>query len=102
MTTVAATDAPARSSGVRPYRALARVAARSAVAYPLSFVLGMAGVLLQLLAMLSIWAVLLGSGTSVGGFSWPQMKAYLLIAYVTGSLANIQVVRAGIPRGGIA
>ncbi|MDG4772020.1 ABC-2 family transporter protein [Solwaraspora sp. WMMD792] len=92
MTTVAAdTGAPARatpSTGVRPYRALARVAARSAVAYPLSFVLGMAGVLLQLLAMLSIWAVLLGSGTSVGGFSWPQMKAYLLIAYVTGSLMS--------------
>lgn len=77
-----------RPARFRPYLALARVAARSTLAYPLSFVLGMAGVLLQLLAMLSIWAVLLGSTDSVGGFTWPQMKAYLLIAYVTGALMS--------------
>ncbi|MFY1699098.1 ABC transporter permease [Solwaraspora sp. WMMA2101] len=87
MTTVAA-GTPTRPAAVRPYRALARVAARSTLAYPLSFVLGMAGVLLQLLAMLSIWAVLLGSGSSIGGFTWPQMKAYLLVAYVTGALMS--------------
>ncbi|MFY1637402.1 ABC transporter permease [Solwaraspora sp. WMMB335] len=83
--------APVRAgaaAAIRPYRALARVAARNVLAYRLNFVLGMAGVLLQLLAMLSIWAVLLDSGASVGGFSWPQMKAYLLVAYVTGTLMS--------------
>jgi ABC-2 type transport system permease protein len=72
----------------RPYVALARTAARSITAHRLNFVLGLFTVLFQLLAMLSIWGVLLRSGSSVGGFTWPEMKAYLLIAYCSGALLS--------------
>jgi ABC-2 type transport system permease protein len=58
------------------------------LAHRLNFVLGLFSVLFQLLAMLSIWAVLLRSGSSIGGFTWPEMKAYLLIAYATGALQS--------------
>lgn len=78
---------------LRPYRSLARTTARSLLAHRLNFLLGLFAVLFQLLAMLSIWAVLLRSGASVAGFSWPEMKAYLLIAYVTGSLLSFNAFR---------
>jgi ABC-2 type transport system permease protein len=73
---------------MRPYRALFRTSARNLLAQQLNFALGLFAVLFQLLAMLSIWAVLLRAGRSVGGFSWPEMKAYLLIAYATGALVS--------------
>ncbi|HYN93996.1 MAG TPA: ABC-2 family transporter protein [Pilimelia sp.] len=79
-----------RGGGVRlrPYVSLARMMARSLLTHRLNFVLGLFAVLFQLVAMLSVWGVLLRSGTSIAGFSWPQMKAYLLIAYATGSLLS--------------
>jgi ABC-2 type transport system permease protein len=77
------------STGVRPYVALFRTSARNILTHRLNFVLGLFAVLFQLLAMLSIWGVLLRSGTSVGGFSWPQMKGYLLVAYATGALLSM-------------
>lgn len=72
----------------RAYRALARTAARSILTHRLNFTLGLFGLLFQLLAMLSVWGVLLRSGNSVGGFTWPEMKAYLLIAFGTGALVS--------------
>jgi ABC-2 type transport system permease protein len=60
------------------------MAARSQLAYRGSFLLGQFAVLFQLLAMLSVWRVLLASGAGIAGYTWPQMKAYLLIAFATG------------------
>lgn len=77
---------------LRPYRSLARTSARSLLAHRLNFLLGLFAVLIQLLAMLSIWGVLLRTGT-VGGFTWPEMKAYLLIAYATGALLTMNDFR---------
>lgn len=73
---------------LRPYVALARTAARGIIVHRLNFTLGLFGVLFQLLALLSIWGVLLRSGTSVGGYTWPEMRAYLLIAYGTSALVS--------------
>jgi ABC-2 type transport system permease protein len=66
------------------------------LAHRLNFVLGLFAVLFQLLAMLSIWGVLLRSGTDVAGFDWPQMKAYLLIAYATGALLSFADMRLAV------
>jgi len=73
---------------LRAYRAYARISARTVLTYRLNFALGLFGLLFQLLALLSIWGVLLRAGNTVGGFSWPQMKAYLLIAYGTNAIAS--------------
>ncbi|HEU5111434.1 MAG TPA: ABC-2 family transporter protein [Micromonosporaceae bacterium] len=73
----------------RAYAGLARTAARAVLAHRLNFVLGLFAVLFQLLAMLSVWAVLLRSGSSIGGFTWPEMKSYLLIAYATGAIQSM-------------
>jgi ABC-2 type transport system permease protein len=82
------TSRAGRPHQLRAYRSLARAAARSILTYRLGFLLGLFGLLFQLLAMLSIWRVLLRSGASIGGFTWPEMKAYLLIAYGSSALAG--------------
>jgi ABC-2 type transport system permease protein len=60
---------------------------RSTLRYRFSFFMGMFGTLFQLLALLAVWRVLIGDRT-LGGFSWPQMQAYLLVAFTCGLLVN--------------
>jgi len=73
---------------MRGYRALARATARAALTYRFSLVLGMGAVLVQLVALLAIWHVLLAQAP-VNGFTWPQMRAYLLVAFAAGTLVSI-------------
>ena len=77
-----------RVSRVRPYLALARTSAKAGLAYRLNFLLSLFALMFQLFAMLAIWNVLLGSGQVVGGFDWAQMKAYLLVGFVSGVLVS--------------
>jgi ABC-2 type transport system permease protein len=73
---------------VRGYRALARATARAALTYRLSFVLGIGTVLVQLVALLAVWHAILAEAP-VNGFTWPQMRAYLLVAFAAGTLVSI-------------
>ena len=73
---------------MRPYAGAGPRPARRGLTYRLNFVLGLFAMLFQLFAMLAIWRVLLASGTVVGGFDWPQMKAYLLVGFVSGVLVS--------------
>ena len=73
---------------MRGYVALARAGAKSVVAYRLPFVLSLFGVLFQFIAMLAVWRALLSEGAA-GGFTWPQMRGYLLIAFASGVLVSI-------------
>jgi ABC-2 type transport system permease protein len=73
---------------VRGYRALARATARAALTYRFSLLLGMGAVLVQLVALLAVWHVILAQAP-VNGFTWPQMRAYLLVAFAAGTLVSI-------------
>jgi viologen exporter family transport system permease protein len=73
---------------MRAYRALARAIALSALTYRTNFLLGLGGVFFQLVALLAVWRVLL-SQSAVQGFSWPQMRAYLLVAFAAGTLVSL-------------
>jgi ABC-2 type transport system permease protein len=72
----------------RGYLALMRIAAKNVVAYRLSFVLTLFGVLFQFVAMLAVWRVLV-EGSAIGGFTWPQMRGYLLVAFASGALVGM-------------
>jgi len=76
---------------VRKYVTLARMQARSVLAYRLNFVLSLFALMFQLFAMLAIWGVMLGSGRNLNGFDWAHMKAYLLVGFVCGSLVSQSV-----------
>jgi ABC-2 type transport system permease protein len=75
---------------VRAYRAHARAAALSALAYRGNFLLSVGGNAFQLVALLAVWGVLLGGDqpVRVGGFDWPHMRSYLLVAFATGALVG--------------
>jgi ABC-2 type transport system permease protein len=73
---------------VRGYRALARATARAALTYRFSLLLGMGAVLVQLVALLAVWHVILAE-SPVNGFTWPQMRAYLLVGFAAGTLVSI-------------
>ena len=74
---------------MRPYLAVTRTAVRAVLAYRLNFVLGFFGSIVQLLAMYAVWQALLDGRPDVGGLTWPQMKAYLMVVFLTGSLVSV-------------
>lgn len=73
---------------MRGYRALVRAVALSVLAYRANFLLGLGAVFFQLVALLAVWRVVL-SQSSVEGFTWPQMRAYLLVAFAAGTLVSL-------------
>ncbi|RZS82844.1 ABC-2 type transport system permease protein [Motilibacter rhizosphaerae] len=70
------------------YRGLARAALRSLVAYQGAFLFGLLASVFSALAMLYLWRAVLASSPAAHGFDWPHMRAYLLAAFVAGSLAS--------------
>jgi len=72
---------------MRGYRALARATARAALAYRFNLLLGLGAVLVQLVASLAVWRVILAQ-SPVHGFTWPQMQAYLLVAFAAGTVVS--------------
>ncbi|RQW96401.1 antibiotic ABC transporter permease [Micromonospora chalcea] len=72
---------------MRAYRSMARMALKSLLAYQTSFLFGMLASAFGVLSMLYLWRSALAAGPRQG-FDWPQMKAYLLVAFVVGSLVS--------------
>jgi ABC-2 type transport system permease protein len=66
---------------------MAKTALKSLVAYQTSFLFGMLASAFGTLSMLYLWRSVLSAGPR-HGFDWPQMKAYLLVAFVAGSLVS--------------
>lgn len=91
MTATAATGQPlppvTRLRRLRAYRSMARTTLKSLVAYQTSFLFGMFAAAFGALSMLYLWRSVLASGPR-HGFDWPHMKAYLLVAFVAGSLVS--------------
>jgi len=73
---------------MKGYWALARATALGALAYRTNFMLGLGGVFVQLVASLAVWRVVLAQ-SAVQGFTWPQMRAYLLVAFASGTLVSL-------------
>jgi ABC-2 type transport system permease protein len=75
------------TASLLPYRALVRASLRSTMRYRLNFFMGMFGMFFQLIALMAVWRVLLVDAP-IGGFSWPQMRAYLLVAFTCGMVVS--------------
>lgn len=89
MTGPATTGAvPERRVRVRSYLSLALMSAKAITNYRASFVLGSFGTFFQIAAMFALWRVLLENGPGLEGFTWEQMKAYLLVVFITTALVS--------------
>ena len=70
------------------HRKLASVSLQSVLAYRGNFLLGMLGPVFFLLTMLYLWRTLLEHGAE-SGFDYEQMKAYLIAAFICGSVVSM-------------
>ena len=65
------------------YLALASAAVQQRVAYRNAFFLGIASQLLVALSLIYLWQAVYAGRPAVSGFSWPQLKTYLLLTFFT-------------------
>jgi ABC-2 type transport system permease protein len=72
----------------RAYRKLASVALQQTIAYRAGFFLGLLGPMFFMVAMLYLWRSLLGNGARAG-FSWGEMRGYLVVAFICGNLVSM-------------
>jgi ABC-2 type transport system permease protein len=97
--------AAARAVPFRAYVGLARAALTSLLAYQGTLLFGLLASVFSAVAMLYLWQAALRDGGAPHGFDWPTMKAYLLVAFVAGSLVSSYVdyrLAFRIQRGDIA
>jgi ABC-2 type transport system permease protein len=72
---------------VRKYIALAKTSFEIVFAHRASFLMNMAGTIFYVVAMFYLWQnISLGKPGALGRFSWPEMKAYLLVSFLLNSL----------------
>ena len=71
---------------LRKYLSLARTSLEIIFVYRAGFVINQIGSVFYVVAMFYLWQVIfLGKEGNLGGFTWPQMKAYLLVAFLLNS-----------------
>lgn len=71
------------------YIRFSRMAWLTLLAYRGEFMLQLAGVTVQTVALLAVWrAVFAGSDGVVAAMSWEEMKAYLFVSFLTGTLLS--------------
>jgi ABC-2 type transport system permease protein len=73
----------------RAYPKLASIALQQTVAYRAGFFLGLLGPMFFLVAMLYLWRSLLANGAGEEGFTWEEMRGYLVVAFICGNLVSM-------------
>ncbi|WP_431727069.1 ABC-2 family transporter protein [Verrucosispora sp. TAA-831] len=75
---------------MRAYRTLARTAWSTVLVYRGEFLLQVAGVAVQTVALFAVWRALFAAdpGGEMAGLTWEQMKAYLFVAFLAGTLLS--------------
>lgn len=69
------------------YLSFARASLRIMFVYRAAFFLNLMGMIFYVFAMFYLWqTIFLGQPANMSGFSWPEMKAYLLLAFLLNSM----------------
>jgi ABC-2 type transport system permease protein len=72
-----------------PYLRLGRMAWLTLLAYRGEFLLQLAGVAVQTVALLAVWRAVFAAGDGlVADMSWDQMKAYIFVSFLAGTLLS--------------
>jgi viologen exporter family transport system permease protein len=70
------------------YLALASAAMQQRLAYRNAFLLSVLSQLLGCFALIYLWRAVYAGRASLNGFSWPELKTYLLLTFLTNSIAG--------------
>jgi len=74
-------------ASLRKYRSMARTSLSITFVYRAALLLNLAGTLFYVVAMFYLWQTLfLGQPGALGGFTWNEMKAYILVSFLLNSL----------------
>jgi ABC-2 type transport system permease protein len=71
----------------RKYLAIAKASLEVMFVYRAGFALNMIGTVFYVVAMFYLWqTIFLNQPGALGGFTWPEMKAYLVVAFLLNSV----------------
>ncbi|MFI6230821.1 ABC transporter permease [Micromonospora echinospora] len=73
-----------------PYLSLSRMAWSTVLVYRTEFLLQLVGSVVQAVALFAVWRALFAGDAdgSLAGLSWEQMKGYLFVSFLTGTILS--------------
>jgi len=74
--------------GFRKYVSLALVSMQNTLAYRLTFILNFLSSFVGLIAVYCLWQAIFADRAELSGFSWEQMKAYLIVTFFVNSMLS--------------
>lgn len=72
----------------KKYISLCRISMENAIAYRSSFIINISSSLFAALSLFYLWHAIFNGRTDMNGYSWNQMKTYLLITFITNTLLS--------------
>src|SRR5687768_14958078 len=72
----------------RKYLSLARMTMQQSLAYRGMFLVNMCASIFFIVAMFYLWRAIYAGRQEIAGFTWDEMKAYLLIAFISNTLLS--------------
>ncbi|WP_195576643.1 ABC transporter permease [Paenibacillus sp. 1001270B_150601_E10] len=72
----------------KKYVTLAKMTMQHTIAYRFSYFISLLGSLIFILTMFFMWKAIFDGREELSGFTWPQMKAYIFITFLTNSLIS--------------
>lgn len=73
---------------LKKYRSIANRSLQNVLAYRTSYVIGFLANAVNLLAIYFLWQGIYSGRAEVGGYSWDQMKTYLLVTFLANSVLS--------------
>ena len=70
------------------YLSLASRSMQNSMAYRVSFIVNMSASVFYILAMFFLWRAIYAHRTSLAGYSWNDMKAYLLVSFLSSTMLS--------------
>ncbi|MDQ0090318.1 ABC-2 type transport system permease protein [Paenibacillus anaericanus] len=75
-------------SSFKKYRSISNRSLQKVLAYRTSYIINLAANFVNLLAIYFLWQGIYGGREELGGYTWDQMKTYLLITFLANSVLS--------------
>lgn len=73
---------------MKKYLSLGKISMQNAIAHRSAFIINMTASLIFAAAMFYLWRAIYAGRSNVAGYSWDELKAYLLIAFISNTLLS--------------
>lgn len=73
---------------IKKYKSISNRSLQNVLAYRTSYIITFASNLVNLFAIYFLWQGIYGGRTELGGYTWDQMKTYLLVTFLANSMLS--------------